>query len=69
MGVSETTTAPAGADNPQEKRICRKCDAEKVVSPLTWPHRKARQGHYQAHGAICIDCEKQSQGSIRRAAR
>lgn len=55
---NETTTAAPGADNPQEKRTCRKCDAEKVVSPLTWPHRKGRQGHYQAHGAICMDCEK-----------
>ena len=49
---------PAGTDNPLEKRTCAYCKAEKVVSPATWPHRKGREGHYQAHGARCLECEK-----------
>lgn len=57
--MSEPITVAPGADNPQEKRTCRKCAADKIVSPQTWPHRKGRTGHYQAHGAICIECEKQ----------
>lgn len=58
MSETTTTTAAAGPDNPQEKRTCSKCSAEKVVSPATWPHRKGREGHYQAHGLRCLDCEK-----------
>lgn len=54
----ETTTAAAGPDNPLEKRTCSKCNATKVVSPATWPHRKGREGHYQPNGSRCLDCEK-----------
>ena len=58
MGLSETASAPPGADHPQEKRTCAKCSAEKVVTPETWPYRKGRTGQYQAHGARCLECEK-----------
>jgi hypothetical protein len=54
----EATTAPPGADHPQEKRTCSKCATEKVVTPETWPYRRGRQGQYQAHGARCLACEK-----------
>lgn len=62
----ETTTAAAGPDNPQEKRTCSKCNAEKVVSPATWPHRKGREGHYQAHGLRCLDCEKKRKAEYEK---
>jgi hypothetical protein len=58
MGSPEASTAPAGADNPQEKRTCNYCKAEKVVTPESWPYRKGREGRYQAHGARCLECEK-----------
>ncbi|MDO8597797.1 MAG: hypothetical protein Q7R45_14400 [Sulfuricaulis sp.] len=51
-------TAPASADNPQESRTCTKCEATKVISPESWPYRKGRQGHYQAYGGLCLECEK-----------
>lgn len=47
-----------GSDNPQEKRICRDCKAEKVVTPESWPYRKGREGRYQANGLRCLACEK-----------
>src|SRR5690348_1021296 len=52
------TTAPAGADHPQEKRTCGTCKAEKVVTPESWVYRKGRTGIYQAHGTRCLECEK-----------
>lgn len=52
------TSAPVGADHPLDKRTCNYCKAEKVVTPQTWPHRKGREGHYQAHGLRCLECEK-----------
>lgn len=54
-------TAPAGADNPEppkEQRTCQYCNAVKIITPETWPYRKGRDGHYAAHGARCMDCEK-----------
>ncbi len=58
--MSGTATAPVGADNPQEKRTCAYCKAEKVVTPESWPYRKSKgpNGVYQAHGARCMVCEK-----------
>jgi hypothetical protein len=58
---SGATTAPAGVDNPQppkEERTCTKCEARKVVTPETWPYRKGREGRYQAHGGVCLECDK-----------
>jgi hypothetical protein len=56
--ASPETTAPASPANPQEERVCTKCDARKIVTPETWPYRKGRTGQYQAHGGYCMDCEK-----------
>jgi len=56
--VDSGATAPAGADHPQETRVCTKCTASKVISPETWPYRKGREGRYQAYGSICLACEK-----------
>jgi hypothetical protein len=58
MPQPEATTAPPGAANPLDKRTCAYCKAEKVVTPETWPYRRGREGHYQAHGARCLECEK-----------
>jgi hypothetical protein len=56
--VDSVETAPASAANPQESRTCTKCEAEKVISPETWPYKKGKQGHYQVYGNICLACEK-----------
>ena len=58
MGQPDASTSAPGSDNPQEKRTCTTCKAEKVVTPETWVYRKGRTGTYQAHGARCLDCEK-----------
>ena len=52
------STAPAGADNPIEKKACRICKAEKEARPDLWPHRRGREGFYLAYGAVCLSCEK-----------
>ena len=56
--MGEPASSAPGPANLIEERTCRKCDQTKPVSPETWPYRKGRQGMYQAHGAICIECEK-----------
>lgn len=66
VGSNETTTAAPGADNPQEKRTCTKCNAERVVTPETWPYRKGRTGHYQAHGGRCMECEKKRKAEYEK---
>ncbi len=67
MGSSSApTTAPAGADHPQEKRTCAYCKAEKVVTPESWPYRKGRTGTYQAHGARCMDCDKKRKAEYEK---
>jgi hypothetical protein len=56
--MDDGATAPAGADNPQESRACTKCEANKVITPETWPYRRGKKGHYQSYGSICLACEK-----------
>ena len=58
--MSTPAHAAPGPDNPvtAERRTCRACETEKVVSPETWPYRSKRKGApYQAHGLICRECE------------
>lgn len=56
--MSETSTVPAGSDNPVEQRTCRDCGETKNVSPETWPYRNRGKGTpYHAHANRCSACE------------
>lgn len=61
-----TTTAAPGPDHPQLKRVCRDCNAEKIVTPESWPYRKGREGIYQAHGTRCLDCERKRKAAYEQ---
>jgi hypothetical protein len=66
--VSGQPTVVAGADNPQETRVCRKCSTETVVSPSTWPYHKTGRG-YTAYGGVCQACETARKQDQKRRAK
>lgn len=59
--MTDAALAAPGPDNPEaalERKTCRVCETEKLVSPETWPYRKKRpHSPYKAHGAVCKVCD------------
>jgi hypothetical protein len=63
MAQPEQTAAAASAP---EQRTCVKCSTAKIVSPETWPYRKAKQGRYSAYGGVCLVCEKKRRAEYEK---